>query len=91
MIKSKYEDYMLDTHSLDEKMRSEELDQIKVLFMENLKQILTKFGNDELNTSDAVHVTDSILQNQSEVWKKQRCIRITASQFKDFLASPKVL
>ena len=77
-IKSKYETYVLN----EEENRSEALEIVKELFINNLKLEITRYSSDPLNTEAAVHVTDSELQSGSEIWKKERIIRVTASDFK---------
>ena len=75
---------------MEAESRIEELNQIRKMFMDNLEQSLNRYDQDPLNTTSAVHVSNSETQSKSEVWKKERCIRITASRFKEFLSNPKV-
>ena len=84
-------DYILDTHGSEIQIRSQALEEIKVLFMNNLGQSLERFENDPLNTTSAYHITNSESQSHSIIWKSERYIRITASKFKDFISSPQVL
>ena len=79
-IKTKYEDYITS-----DVMESEDLDVIKVLFMENMMDRLKRFENDPLNTTDAIHVTGSESQSLCDFWKQERYLLATASQFDLFV------
>ena len=78
-IETKYKDYLLDPFDLDEEDLAKEMDEIKSLFMENLKQSLECFANDPLNTEKAIHVSGSESQSGSKTWKKARYCLLTAS------------
>ena len=52
--------------------RAELLEEIKILFMDNLKESQNRFSNDPLTTDTCVHVTGSEPQSASKSWKKER-------------------
>ena len=70
LLESKHRDYLLT--DLGEEIRAELLDEIKVLFMDYLKQGLKRFETDSLNTPTSVHVTGSETQSTSKKWKRER-------------------
>ena len=72
VIESKFKDYLLDPFDLEEEARAELFEEIKILFIENLKESQNRFSNDPLNTDMGVHVTGSEPQSASKSWKKER-------------------
>ena len=70
LLESKHRDYLLT--DFGEETRAEMLDEIKVLFMDYLKQGLKRFEMDPLNTLTSVHVTGSETQSTSKKWKRER-------------------
>ena len=70
LLESKHRDYLLT--DFGEEIRAEMLDEIKVLFMDYLKQGLKRFEMDPLNTPTSVHVTGSETQSTSKKWKRER-------------------
>ena len=73
LLESKHKDYYLS--DFGEEMRVKMLDEIKVFFMDYLKQGLQRFEMDPLNTPTSVHVTGSESQSTSKKWKKERCFK----------------
>ena len=72
LIESKFKDYVLDAEDLEDEARSELLDVIKKLFMENLSDMINVYENDPLNTEDGIHITGSEGQSKSKKWKENR-------------------
>ena len=72
LIESKFKDYVLDAEDLEDEARSELLDVIKKLFMDNLSDMISVYENDPLNTDDSIHITGSEGQSKSKKWKKNR-------------------
>ena len=77
-IKAKFKNYVFE----ESENRLESFDIVKTLFIDILKTDIERFSSDPLNTKLAVHVSNSELQSESEIWRKERNIRITASEFK---------
>jgi hypothetical protein len=72
LIESKYKDFILDPLDQGDVKQAELLEEIKVLFMENLCESLNRFSNDPLSTDMGAHVTGSEPQSASKSWKKER-------------------
>ena len=70
LIESKFKDYVLDAEDLEDEARSELLDVIKKLFMENLSDMINVYEDDPLNTEDGIHITSSEGQSKSKKWKE---------------------
>ena len=69
-MKAKFKDYVLDAEDLEDEARSELLDVIKKLFMENLSDMINVYEDDPLNTEDGIHITSSEGQSKSKKWKE---------------------
>ena len=72
LIESKYKDFILDPLDQGDEKQAELLEEIKVLFMDNLYESLNRFNNDPLSTDMGAHVTGSEPQSASKSWKKER-------------------
>ena len=72
LIEAKFKDYLLDPLDLEEESRAQLMEEIKILFMDNLKESQNRFSNDPLTTDTCVHVTGSETQSVSKSWKKER-------------------
>ena len=71
LIESKYKDFILDPLDQGDVKQAELLEEIKVLFMENLNESKNRFSNDPLSTDMGAHVTGSEPQSASKSWKKE--------------------
>lgn len=80
-----YEDYRISAE------RVRELKDLVNIFVENMSANLTNFHNDPHSNISSYHVTGSEEQSKSQVWKRYRRYRVTASMLKDFVQRPKVL
>jgi hypothetical protein len=58
------------------------------LFLENLKRDIQKYNWDPLSTPFGVHITGTMLQAASDIWFRERSIRVTASSLVDFIKNP---
>ena len=74
LIESKYKDFIMDPLEQGDVKQAELLEEIKVLFMDNLYESLNRFSNDPLSTDMGAHVTGSEPQAASKSWKKERYI-----------------
>ena len=78
-----YEDYEIDT---DRKIG---LSNLRDQYLSSLRNDLIQYSDDPLNTDSAVHITGSIDQGLSELWRKKRRYLITASKIYTFSSNPK--
>jgi len=60
------------------------------LFLDNMSDTASQFLDDPHSNLSSYHVTGSEQQSRSEVWRRHRRCRVTASILKEFLQRPKV-